>query len=31
MSTLKKFLKIINIGRFVDQKDQETLVKALKL
>ena len=29
--TKKRFLKIISIGRFVDQKDQETLVKALKL
>ena len=24
-------MKIINIGRFVDQKDQETLIKALNL
>ncbi len=27
----KKSLKIINIGRFVEQKDQETLIKALDL
>ena len=27
----KNTLKIINVGRFVDQKDQETLIKALNL
>ena len=27
----QKTLKILNIGRFVDQKDQETLIKALNL
>ena len=27
----KKSLKIINIGRFVEQKDQETLIRALNL